>query len=141
MAQVSKGVKLYIAIAAFAGLRRAEIYRLEWKEVNLIRGYITVAVDKAKTQARRLVPIAPNLRGWLEAVPVKEGLVVDYDPGYVSSVFRAAGIKEKRNALRHSYISYRVADIQDVNKVALEAGNSPEVIFPRLPRTGQSRRG
>jgi len=35
----------------------------------------------------------------------------------------------KHNALRHSFISYRVADIQNVNQVALEAGNSPAMIF------------
>jgi hypothetical protein len=35
----------------------------------------------------------------------------------------------KHNALRHSFISYRVADIQNVAQVALEAGNSPGMIF------------
>ena len=35
----------------------------------------------------------------------------------------------KRNALRHSYISYRVADTKNVAQVALEAGNSPQMIF------------
>jgi hypothetical protein len=35
----------------------------------------------------------------------------------------------KRDALRHSYISYRVAETQNVAQVALEAGNSPQVIF------------
>ena len=35
----------------------------------------------------------------------------------------------KKNALRHSYISYRVAEIHDVAKVALEAGNSAQIIF------------
>ena len=35
----------------------------------------------------------------------------------------------KHNALRHSFISYRIADVQDVAKVALEAGNSPQMIF------------
>src|SRR3989442_14467519 len=35
----------------------------------------------------------------------------------------------KRNALRHSFISYRVAQIQDVAKVSLEAGNSPRMVF------------
>lgn len=35
----------------------------------------------------------------------------------------------KANALRHSFISYRLAEIQDVNRVALEAGNSPKMIF------------
>jgi hypothetical protein len=41
----------------------------------------------------------------------------------------AAGITWKQNALRHSFISYRLAEIQDVNRVALEAGNSPQMIF------------
>jgi integrase len=35
----------------------------------------------------------------------------------------------KHNALRHSFISYRVADIQNVAQVALEAGNNPQMIF------------
>ena len=33
------------------------------------------------------------------------------------------------HGLRHSFISYRVAETQDVAKVALEAGNSPQIIF------------
>jgi hypothetical protein len=40
-----------------------------------------------------------------------------------------AKIKWKQNALRHSFISYRLALVQDVNRVALEAGNSPQMIF------------
>jgi hypothetical protein len=35
----------------------------------------------------------------------------------------------KREALRHSFLSYRVADIQNMAQVALEAGNSPQIIF------------
>ena len=38
-------------------------------------------------------------------------------------------IKWKHNGLRHSFISYRVAEINDVQRVALEAGNSPQIIF------------
>ncbi len=33
------------------------------------------------------------------------------------------------HALRHSFISYRVAKIKNVNEVAMEAGNSPDMIF------------
>ena len=33
------------------------------------------------------------------------------------------------NGLRHSYISYRLAIVKDAAKVALEAGNSPDIIF------------
>jgi hypothetical protein len=40
-----------------------------------------------------------------------------------------AKVEWKPNALRHSFISYRLAEIQDVNRVALEAGTSPQMIF------------
>ena len=39
------------------------------------------------------------------------------------------GMTWKRNALRHSYISYRVAQTQNVAQTALEAGNTPKIIF------------
>ena len=35
----------------------------------------------------------------------------------------------KRNGLRLSYISYRVAQTQNVAQTALEAGNTPKIIF------------
>jgi hypothetical protein len=35
----------------------------------------------------------------------------------------------KPNALRHSYASYRLADIKDAARVALEMGNSPSMLF------------
>ena len=38
-------------------------------------------------------------------------------------------MKWKQNALRHSFISYRMALVKDANQVALEAGNSPDIIF------------
>jgi hypothetical protein len=40
-----------------------------------------------------------------------------------------AGLMWKHNGLRHSFISYRLADIKDIGQVALEAGNSPQMIF------------
>ena len=40
-----------------------------------------------------------------------------------------SGVKWKHNALRHSFISYRVAKIKNVNEVAIEAGKSPDMIF------------
>jgi hypothetical protein len=35
----------------------------------------------------------------------------------------------KHNALRHSFCSYRLADVKSAAEVALEAGNSPQMIF------------
>lgn len=56
----------FLAIAAFAGLRTAEILRLEWKDIDFEGGFVTVSSDKAKTASRRLVPISANLAAWLK---------------------------------------------------------------------------
>src|SRR5262249_29411079 len=58
----------YIAIGAFAGLRRAELQRLDWSEIDLESGLIEVKAEKAKTAQRRFVAIQPNLRKWLLSV-------------------------------------------------------------------------
>ena len=122
-----------LALAAFAGLRSEEILRLEWADVTRRPGFIEVAAHKAKTAARRLVPITDNLAHWLRPSRPSEGLVwPDTKHMFFKvrlSVATQAGIKWKPNILRHSFISYRLAEIQDVNRVALEAGNSPQMIF------------
>ncbi|MHB1309390.1 MAG: tyrosine-type recombinase/integrase [Limisphaerales bacterium] len=46
-------------------MRSAEIERLEWGDIDLAEGHITVGASRAKTAARRLVPIADNLAAWL----------------------------------------------------------------------------
>jgi len=47
----------------------------------------------------------------------------------------------KHNALRHSFISYRVAQTQDVARVSLEAGNSPQMIFQHFRELGREAEG
>jgi integrase len=121
----------FLAIGAFAGLRHAEILRLDWREVDLAGGHIEVRADKAKTARRRLVPVSENLRQWLAPLREESGLVVGLDQvdHLLKRVATAAGVPWKHNALRHSFISYRVAQTQNVAQVALEAGNSPQIIF------------
>jgi hypothetical protein len=52
-------------------------------------------------------------------------------PGALSDVAVKAKIPGgwRQNALRHSFISYRVAETGDVARTSLEAGNSPKMIF------------
>jgi integrase len=122
-----------IALSAFAGLRSAEILRLEWSDIERRPGFIEVAAHKAKTATRRIVPITENLALWLAIAPRDGSHVWPHTKDrFFKTMIRAARnakIKWKQNALRHSWISYRLAEIQDVNRVALEAGNSPQVIF------------
>jgi integrase len=117
------------AIAAFAGLRNSEVGKLDWKEINLERGFITVAAAKAKNATRRLVAIQDNLRAWLKPYAQASGEVAPYGRCHLTDTMRERGLPCKRNALRHSYISYRLALMPDAPRVALECGNSPEMIF------------
>jgi len=122
-----------VALGAFAGLRTAEIERLEWKDIDLSGGFIHVSGEKAKTRSRRLVPILPNLAAWLASYANQKGKVwkrTDNDLRDVrAETVKAAATPWKDNGLRHSFISYRLAAIQNAAQVALEAGNSPAVVF------------
>ncbi len=122
-----------IAIGAFAGLRAAEIERLEWSDVNLVRGQIEVKKKKAKNRSRRLVPIQPNLAKWLADYSNRTGKVQSLSTAFMrehrAECCQKAEVKWKDNALRHSFISYRMADVQNAAQVALEAGNTEDVIF------------
>jgi integrase len=119
-----------LAIGGFAGLRVAEIGRLDWSAVDLNRRIIQLRAGQAKTASRRIIPISDNLAAWLSLVD-REGPVVP-DPKvfhHVPAWARRLDIVWPHNALRHSYISYRIAVVQSAAQVALEAGNSPTIIF------------
>lgn len=121
----------YIALGAFAGLRSAEIGRLDWKHIRFDRGFIECEASMTKTRQRRLVPICDTLRAWLQPLAPASGKIVLHAAiaEAAMSMARKAGVKWKKNALRHSYISYRLALMPDTARVALECGNSPNIIF------------
>jgi integrase len=106
-----------------------ELQRLDWSEVDLDRGFITVAAHKAKTRQRRLVPIAENLKLWLRPYVKPSGPICLHQRPQMALARLCDGFRWEANGLRHSYISYRLAILHDTARVALEAGNSPEVIF------------
>ena len=58
-----------LAVQAFAGVRTAELLRLTWHDLERRRGHIEITAKQAKTAARRLIPILPNLAAWLQAAP------------------------------------------------------------------------
>lgn len=148
--------KPYVAFALFAGLRQRELFRLTWDKVKT--GHIEVAADAAKTGRRRLVPIHPTLQAWIEKMPNRTGPIAptfhptrkkkkptETDPKKrqgrdaegnraqslslaLRDAAKTGGFKIIKNGLRHSFISYRVADLQNKHQTALEAGNSPEMI-------------
>ena len=120
------------AIGAFAGLRRAEIERLEWSEVDFEASVIEVKASKSKTASRRLVTIEPNLCEWLAPYRTRTGPVCPVNlQQKINADRERAGLRAEwpRNGLRHSFGSYHLARFNDAAKLALEMGNSPAMIF------------
>lgn len=131
----------FAAIAAFAGVRSEELMRLDWKDIRFDEGVIEVAADKSKTQSHRHVPISANLLAWLAPYKRRAGKVcrwkktqlmvqtaaearVEENGGTVQE-----GVAWKHNGLRHSFGSYRMAEIKNAAQVSLEMGNSPRMVF------------
>jgi integrase len=121
-----------LAIGAFAGLREAEIERLDWSEIDLARGHIEVLARKAKSARRRIIPIQPNLAAWLAPLQRKSGPVVPAGARKKLLAARKAAelVKWPRNGLRHSFASYRLAAIHDAPRVSTELGHtSPQMLY------------
>jgi integrase len=122
----------YISIGAFAGLRRAELERLDWREVDLQSGLIEVTARKAKSARRRFIKIQINLVRWLQPYAQLSGKVTPQ--GYrvlLESAREKAGITQwPQNALRHSFASYHLSRFNDAAALALELGHTnAELVF------------
>jgi len=129
---VAPDVLPMLAIGAFAGLREAEIQRLDWGEVDLTRGHIEVKAAKAKSACRRIVPIQPNLAAWLQPYNGMTGSVVPAGARRkLARVREAAKLAHwPNNGLRHSFASYRLAAIHDAPRVSVELGHtSPQMLY------------
>jgi integrase len=121
----------FVAISLFAGLRAAEMEKLDWSEVDLEGGHIEVTAKKAKTARRRLIPISENLAAWIQPLAAQKGSVVPVGlRKRFDAVKERAGLTDwPPNAMRHSFASYRLAQCQDAARVSLEMGNSPAMVF------------
>ena len=123
-----------VVIGLFAGLRRSEISRLDWSQVDFQQKHIEVKAGNSKSAARRLVPMRKNLRQWLNPYRQQNGLVMPTEMIYRSrldSARKAAGIKQwPHNALRHSFASYNLAAFENAPALAGEMGHgSTKMIF------------
>lgn len=119
-----------LVIAGFCGLRRAEVHHQLWSDINLERKFLRVTKAKRNTPAHRLVAIYPAAIEWLLLCKDrKDRVCANLSLDRVRELGRHAKFDLPDNCFRHSFISHRVAKTGNVAETALEAGNSPDIIF------------
>ena len=126
----------FFAIAMFSGIRTCEICRMDWSQVrphpDPDESHIEVKAAGSKKQlGRRIVPILPALAAFLEktGVPKSGRIVPNFNMQTRQELLALrTGLEWKYNGCRHSFGSYRMADIKNVYQVAEEMGNSPAMV-------------
>ena len=112
----------YIAVGAFAGLRAAEIERLEWQDIDFEENEI--AVSSENKTGERHVDMLPALREWL---PFRQ-LSGPVTPANLRKHFECAReaaqiVPWPNNALRHSYGSYHLKHFGNDALTRLQMGH------------------
>jgi integrase len=117
-----------LAISFFAGVRRAEIERLDWSEIDLQERTIEIKAKNSKTAQRRIIPISKNLKAWLLPHDQHEGSVIETPHLWRKGCETAradAKIKEwPHNAGRHSFASYHLGMHGDSGTLATILGHA-----------------
>jgi integrase len=135
----------YLVTGCWMGLRPFEMQRVTPRMWDWTQGYLDVGADVAmKTMQQRFVPIPPNVRellyerltaehrvwGTHQGRRPAKHIVRSDDQAFLSSLLREKGLITEwpQDVMRHSYISYRLAQGHGRGQVAEWAGNSESEI-------------
>jgi|GEM_PF-789234 len=117
-----------LLLGFFAGIRRAELGRLDWSEIDFEEKHIEIKAAKAKTASRRIIVMQSNLKAWLEPLKKHTGAVMPSEMVWrtrLAEAMKSAKITDwPHNAARHSFASYHLAEFKNAPALALEMGHS-----------------
>ncbi|MCC5840124.1 MAG: site-specific integrase [Opitutales bacterium] len=124
-----------LALAAWCGMRRAEVHEQLWRDIDLEAGHLNVTGAKRRTVKNRFISLHPTALSWLRASPREgEAIARNLAMDRIRDIARTAGIATPENGFRHAWISARCALTGDPARVASEAGNSPRQIHRHYRR-------
>ncbi len=126
------GLLAYIAIGLFAGLRSAELLRLETAAVDIANRSIVVGASVAKKRSRRVVEINDTLVAWLKQCDLSQRYLVNAETfrNDLEALKEDASIEHwPHNGLRHSFASYHIAMYGDSIKTAYILGHKDSVVI------------
>jgi len=118
----------YYTLSIFAGLRRAEVGRITWDDIDLNRSHVFISRLASKTEQSRYVQLMPNALQWL-ALCNQNDPILTVPTKRQDLLRKKAGIKWQRNIMRHTACSMHYAYHQDEKALTSWAGHSLRVFF------------
>lgn len=118
----------YLVTGCWMGCRPFEIQRLDASMWDWQRGYLDIGAKVAmKTMQQRFVPIPENVKALMKG---REFRTITDDQVHLSKLLREKKLINEwpQDVMRHSYISYRLAQGHGRGQVAEWAGNSESEI-------------
>lgn len=122
-----------IGLMLYGGIRPEEVRRLDWAQIDLREGMVSLRARHSKTGGARIVTIRPVLKNLLERAAVMGfgagGVCPRNWPAKWRAVRRLAGWdgKEKKwpaDILRHTFASYFARHFKNLHVLQLEMGHA-----------------
>ncbi len=115
----------YFCLGLFAGIRTAELARLTWDDVG--ETHVEIKAENAKTRARRIIDLQPNLKEWLK---LGGDLTSVNLRRRMTRIKSHLSFKWPKNGMRHSFASYLLAKTKNADLVAHQLGHgSTQMLF------------
>jgi integrase len=136
----------WIVLGAFAGVRSAEIERMNWEDIDWNSNLILVhskrvGTGKVRAQNDRTIPMTENLKSWLSPFRTFQGNILKSlsvkniyeDLDKIVGLIRRnnTDFQWKPNANRHSFATYYLALTGDASQTALACGHNPSMLLRR----------
>ena len=119
-----------LALGFFSGLRPSETMAIDLSVIDLTADSFRIP-GNTKTGAR-IAPMTPACKAWLGSQARRTGKAWigsrQEHSAEMRAILTAAEVVGIFDGARHSFITYRTAEVRDVARVADECGNSPNII-------------
>lgn len=110
--------KDFVTLAVSTGLRKTNLLHLEWSQVDLFRGAITIHADQAKNRKPLVIPINQMAKNVLKRLNRPAGRVLTYKGKGLNDIARRSLKKAQRDAgitknvhphiFRHTFASWHI---------------------------------
>jgi integrase len=110
----------YFTLGLFAGIRPAELLRIEWSDIDINERIVTVGARKSKTKERRHVDLCDAALAYLA---LNKAMPTTNIRKRVEHIREVAGVTWGDDIMRHTFASMHVAHHRDAAKTAFQLGH------------------